>query len=75
LGIRVALIADAFEWLTVVDQFTKDCVALHTKPRLLGSDVAEALDLVIRERGNPPGTASHRTISAGMHPGFETVWG
>lgn len=42
-----------FRILTVVDQFTKECVALHAKPRLLGPDVAEALDLVIRERGKP----------------------
>ncbi|BDU77567.1 integrase core domain-containing protein [Mesoterricola sediminis] len=39
--------------LTVVDQFTKECIALHAKPRLLGSDVAEALDLAICERGKP----------------------
>ena len=42
-----------FRILTVVDQFTKECVALHAKPRLMGSDVAEALDLAIRERGKP----------------------
>jgi putative transposase len=42
-----------FRILTVVDQFTKECVALHAKPRLLGSDVAEALDWAIRERGKP----------------------
>jgi len=37
----------------VVDQFTKECVALHAKPRLLGSDVAKALDLAISERDKP----------------------
>ena len=42
-----------FRILTVVDQFTKECVALHAKPRLFGLDMAEALDLVIRERGKP----------------------
>lgn len=42
-----------FRILTVVDQFTKECISLHAKPRLLGSDVAEALDLAIRERGKP----------------------
>jgi putative transposase len=42
-----------FRILTVVDQFTKECVALHAKPRLLGSDVAEVLDRAIQERGKP----------------------
>jgi len=42
-----------FRILTVVNQFTRECVALKAKPRLQGSDVAEALDQAIRERGNP----------------------
>jgi len=42
-----------FRILTVVDQFTKECVMLHAKPRLHGYDVAEALDAAIQERDNP----------------------
>jgi len=42
-----------FRILTVVDQFTKECVALRAKPRMQGSDVAEALDHAIQERGKP----------------------
>ena len=42
-----------FRILTVVDQFTKECVVLHAKPRLRGLDVAKALGLAIRERGKP----------------------
>jgi len=37
----------------VVDQFTRECVAIRGKPRLNGSDVAEALDMAVRERGKP----------------------
>jgi hypothetical protein len=36
-----------------VDQFTRECVAIQGKPRLNGSDVAEALDMAVRERGKP----------------------
>ena len=43
----------SFRILTVVDQFTRECVAIRGKPRLNGSDVAEALDLAVRERGKP----------------------
>jgi len=42
-----------FRILTVVDQFTRECVALHAKPRLQGMDVAEALNGALRERGKP----------------------
>lgn len=42
-----------FRILTVVDQFTRECVAIRGKPRLNGSDVAEALDMAVRERGKP----------------------
>ena len=42
-----------FRILTVEDQFTRECVALHAKPRLFGADVAEALDYAIRQRGKP----------------------
>lgn len=43
----------SFRILTVVDQFTRECVAIRGKPRLNGSDVAEALDMAVRERGKP----------------------
>ena len=42
-----------FRILTVVDQFTRECVAIRAKPRLSGHDVADALDLAVRERGKP----------------------
>lgn len=42
-----------FRILTVVDQFKRECVAIRGKPRLNGSDVAEALDMAVRERGKP----------------------
>jgi len=42
-----------FRVLTVVDQFSRECVALQAKPRLQGTDVAEALDQAIRQRGKP----------------------
>ena len=42
-----------FRILTVVDQFTWECVAIRGKPRLNGSDVAEALDMAVRKRGKP----------------------
>jgi putative transposase len=42
-----------FRILTVVDQFSPECVALYTKPRLQGSDVAEILDHAIRARCKP----------------------
>ncbi len=34
----------------MVDQFSRECVAIWGKPRLNGSDVAEALDMAVRER-------------------------
>lgn len=37
----------------MVDQFTRECVAIRGKPRPNGSDVAEAMDLAVRERGKP----------------------
>lgn len=42
-----------FPILTVVDQFTKECVALPSNPRLVGADVAEVLTQAIRVRGKP----------------------
>jgi putative transposase len=42
-----------FRILTVVDQFTRECVVLRAKPSLNGADVSEALDVAIRERGKP----------------------
>lgn len=42
-----------FRILTVVDQFTRECVAIRGRPRLNGHDVADALDLAVRERCKP----------------------
>jgi len=43
----------SFRSLTVVEQFTRECVAIRGKPRLKGSDLAGALDMAARERGKP----------------------
>lgn len=37
----------------VVNQFTREYMAIRCKPRLNGSDVAVALDMAVRERGKP----------------------
>lgn len=42
-----------FRILTVVDQFSRECVALYAKPRLQSSDVAETLDHAIKARCKP----------------------
>jgi len=42
-----------FRILTVVDQFTRECVAILAKPRLNGLDVAAVMDEAVRERGKP----------------------
>lgn len=42
-----------FRILTVGDEFTRECIALHLKPRLQGADVAEALDRAFLERDKP----------------------
>jgi len=43
----------SFQILTVVDQFTRECIALLGKPGLNRSVVAEAMDMAVRERGKP----------------------
>ena len=42
-----------FRILTVVDQFSRECVALRAKPNLQGTDVVEVLERAIRDRGKP----------------------
>jgi putative transposase len=42
-----------FRILTVEDKFTRECIALHAKPRLQGADVAEALDRAFLTRDKP----------------------
>lgn len=42
-----------FRILTVVDQFTRECVALHVGQSLRGSDVARCLNRVVQDRGTP----------------------
>jgi putative transposase len=39
--------------LTVVDQFTRECLCLHTDTALNGEKVAAALDVIVAERGAP----------------------
>ncbi len=56
----------SFRILTVVDQFTRECVSIRGKPRLNGSGVAEALDMAVRERGKPASiTVDNRKEFAG----------
>lgn len=42
-----------FRVLTVVDQFTRECVLLHADWSMSGAKVAAALDPVIKKRGKP----------------------
>lgn len=42
-----------FRILTVVDQYTRECLALHAGHSLRGSDVARCLSRVVDERGAP----------------------
>ena len=42
-----------FRILTVVDQYTRECVAIQGKSRFCGAEVASALDGAIAERGRP----------------------
>lgn len=42
-----------FRILTVLDQYTRECVAIVAKAHLSGQDVASALDGAIAERGQP----------------------
>jgi len=44
----------SFRMLTVVDQFTRECVALHADRSMAGSKVTEALDQARQERGCLP---------------------
>lgn len=43
----------SYRLLTVVDNFTRECVALHPDQRLSSADVIEVLNLAIRQRGKP----------------------
>lgn len=40
-------------WLTLVDEYTKECLALYVAASLTGKDVREVLARVIRRRGAP----------------------
>ena len=42
-----------FRILTVLDQYTRECVAILAKAHLSGQDVASALDGAVAERGRP----------------------
>ena len=42
-----------FRILTVVDQFSRECVVVRAKPRMNGTDVAESLYMAVQERGKP----------------------
>ena len=42
-----------FRILTVLDQYTRECVAMLAKAHLSGQDVASALDGAVAERGRP----------------------
>ena len=42
-----------FRTLTVIDQFTRECVLLHADLSMSGTTVAAALDPIVRKRGKP----------------------
>jgi putative transposase len=41
------------KWLTVVDEYTRECLALHVDRSLVGSDVRRVLSGVVGRRGAP----------------------
>lgn len=43
-----------FRILTVVDQFTRECIALEAERSMSGARVVEAMEIAIAERGGPP---------------------
>src|SRR6185437_11542784 len=43
----------SYRLLTVVDNFTRECIALHPDLRLSSADVINVLNTAIRERGKP----------------------
>ena len=45
-------------WLTLVDEYTKECLALHVAGSVTGQDVREVLARVIGRRGAPRGLRS-----------------
>lgn len=46
-----------FRILTVVDQFTRECLCLVADQSLTGEKVTQALELVVMQRGAPPKTS------------------
>jgi putative transposase len=42
-----------FRALTLVENFSRECLAIRAAPKLHGSDVAEVLDEVVETRGKP----------------------
>jgi putative transposase len=42
-----------FRAFTLVENFSRECLAIRAAPKLLGSDVAEVLDQVAEKRGKP----------------------
>lgn len=59
----------SYRLLTVVDVFTRECVALHPDHRLASADVIEVLNAAIKRRGKPEPSAaitvasSHQSLS------------
>lgn len=43
----------SYRVLIVVDNFTRECVALHVAQRLSSRDVIEALNAALKKRGKP----------------------
>lgn len=42
-----------FRGLTLVDNFSRECLAIRAAPKIQGSDVAEILDEVVEAKGKP----------------------
>lgn len=51
--------------LTVVDQFTRECLALFADGSLTGEKVAAALDRIVADRGAPQSITVARNLRAG----------
>ncbi|MEM7482945.1 MAG: IS3 family transposase [Acidobacteriota bacterium] len=57
-----------FRVLTVIDQYTRECVALHAAPSIPAAQVTKILDAAIRERETPESlTVDHGTEFTSRH--------
>jgi transposase InsO family protein len=60
-----------FRVLTVVDQFTRECLALLADSSLTGQKVATALSLIVAQRGAPVSITADNELSQKARAGSE----